>query len=176
MARAPRIPGRAPPCSGGLPPCLSGPPHLASGMPQVQSGTPRSTASRATQLERAMRRSARRAALHAPLTPACDWNDPAFELGARLTRADVRLAAGDTPSLLGGSPLQLSGAWMPTSGARPGEAGAQGSAALRPRADGGGRSKRRGPQRVWLGARCLLLGTPSSGTSRAKPMGLRATL
>lgn len=176
MARAPRIPRRMPPCSVGLPPCLSGPPHLASGTSQVQRGAPSSTASRATQFERPMCPSARRAALDAPPTPACDWNDPAFELGAQLTRADVRLAARDTPSILCGSPLQLSGAWMPTSGARPGVAGAQASAVLRPRADGCGRDQRSGPQRVWLGARCLLLGTPSSAASRAKTFGLRATL
>lgn len=86
------------------------------------------------------------------------------------------MTAGDTPSFVADSPIKLRGAWMPPSGEQPGEACAQGFATLHPRAACDGRSKRGGPQSVWLRAQGFLLGTPSSGTSRAKRIGLRAEL
>jgi len=88
-------------------------------------------------------------------------------LGAPLTTPDARMAAGDTPSFVADSPIKLSGAWLPPGGARHGEACAQGYATQHPTAACDGRSKRGGTQ-------SSLLGTPSSGTSRAKRIGLHA--
>jgi len=90
------------------------------------------------------------------------------------TTLGERLARGDTPSFVADSPLKTSGAWMPLSGVRANVACAQASATLPPRAHGGVQSNSRGAQSFLLGTQSFLLGLPSSGTSRAKPFGLRA--
>jgi hypothetical protein len=149
---------------------------LVHGPPHVASDTPSSASSRATQFGQAMPRCARRAALKAPRTAPCALNARAFDSDAPLETPDARLAAGGTPSLLADSPLKTSGAWMPASGARPGVACARGAEAQYPRANCGGRSKRGGLQSVWLGVQGFLLGTPSSGTSRAKQKALNPEL
>ena len=167
MACAWRLAGRAPPG-------LSGPPHALSGVSLVQSGTPGSASSHATQFGRPMRRCARRAAHNAPRTAPCAWNARTLQSGTPLTTPDARLAAGDAPGVVTDGPLKLGGAWMPASGARHKVACARGSAAPHPQAECGRRSNSGGPQGVWLGAQAVLLGAPSSVTSRAKTFGLPA--
>jgi len=87
------------------------------------------------------------------------------------------------PGLVADGLLTFGGVWVPAGGLQPEVAGARVSAALHPSVDCGARDISGRGQRVLLsvsafllGAQSALLGTPSSGTSRAKPFGLHAAL